>query len=240
VKIADTAVPPTLVLSPAADTNPVGTSHTVTATVTDAGGNPVPAIIVRFTVIGSVSTSGSCTTNANGQCTFTYAGPALPGADVITAYADSDADNTQDVGEPTGGATKMWMLPETTPLCEIKISDGGRITALNGDTATFGGNARASATGQASGQQIYQDHGPAQPLTVKSLNVLAVVCEGTTQASIFGQATINGSGSSFYRIEVKDLAEPGAGSDTYWILLQDGYTSGEQTLEGGNVQIRRQ
>src|SRR6185503_3273667 len=194
-KIADVGAPATLVLSPAAQTNPVGTSHTVTATVTDAGGNPVPHIVVRFTVTGSVSTSGSCTTGANGQCTFTYMGPALPGADAITAYADTDGDNTQDVGEPTGGATKAWVLPVTTPLCEIKISDGGRITALNGDTATFGGNARSSASGQTSGQQTYQDHGPAQDMTVKSISVLAIVCESFMQASIYGQATINGSGS---------------------------------------------
>jgi len=235
-KIADIGAPATLVLSPATATNAVGTSHTVTATVTDAGGNPVPDIVVRFTVTGSVSTSGSCTTNANGQCSFTYPGPALPGSDVITAYADTDGDNTQDVGEPTGGATKIWVLPVTTPLCEIKINDGGRITALNGDKATFGGNARSSATGQTSGQQVYQDQGPAQPLTVNALSVLAIVCEGTTQASIYGQATINGSGSFFYRI---DVGEPGVGRDTYSILLQNGYSSGQQTLEGGNVQIRR-
>ena len=238
-KIGDIAAPATLVLSPAAFTNPVGTSHTVTATVTAAGGNPVPGIVVRFTVTGSVSTSGSCTTGANGQCTFTYMGPALPGADVITAYADTDGDNTQDVGEPTGGATKVWVLPVTTPLCEIKITNGGRITALNGDRATFGGNARSSATGQTSGQQTYQDHGPAQPMTVKALSVLAIVCEGVNQASIYGQATINGLGLFFYRINVKDAGEPGVGVDTYWILLQTGYTSGQQTLEGGNVQIHR-
>ena len=80
---------------------------------------------------------------------------------------------------------------------------------------------------------------PAQPLTAKSLSVLRIVCEGTTQASIYGQATINGSGSFFYRINVKDVGEPGVGRDTYWILLQNGYNSGQQTLEGGNVQIRR-
>ena len=96
-----------------------------------------------------------------------------------------------------------------------------------------------SATGQTSGQQVYQDHGPAQPLTAKSLSVLTIVCEGTTQASIYGQATINGSGSFSYRINVKDMGEPGVGRDTYWILLQNGYDSGQQKLEGGNVQIRR-
>jgi len=238
-KIADIGAPPTLILSPPADTNPAGTGHTVTAKVTDAGGNPVPNVVVRFTVTGSVSTSGSCTTDASGQCSFIYQGPPLPGADVITAFADTNNNGVQDAGEPTGAATKIWILPVTTPLCEIFIADGGRITALNGDKASFGGNARSSATGQTSGQQTYQDQGPAQPLTVKSLSVLAIVCEGTTQASIYGQATINGSGSFFYRINVKDVGEPGVGRDTYWILLETGYNSGQQTLEGGNVQIRR-
>jgi hypothetical protein len=72
-------------------------------------------------------------------------------------------------------------------------------------------------------------------MTVKSINVLAIVCDGTTQASIYGQATINGSGSFFYRITVQDLAQ-----DTYWIILGNGYNSGQKTLGGGNVTIRRQ
>jgi len=167
---------------------------------------------------------------------FGYQGVGSVGSVV---WFDANGNGVQDAGEPTGAATKTWVLPVTTPLCEIFIADGGLITALNGDKATFGGNARSSATGQTSGQQTYQDQGPAQPLTVKALSVLAIVCEGTTQASIYGQATINGSGSFFYRINVKDVGEPGVGRDTYWILLQNGYNSGQQTLEGGNVQIRR-
>ena len=52
-------------------------------------------------------------------------------------------------------------------------------------------------------------------------------------------ATVNGSGPFYYRIEVRDLGEPGVGTDTYWILLETGYNSGDQTLRGCNVQIRR-
>ena len=238
-KIAEMVSPATLTLSPAADTNTVGTSHTVTATVEDAFGNPVPDVVVRFTVTGSVSAQGPCTTNSNGQCDFTYQGPDLPGADVITAFGDTDGDGTQDAGEPTGAAAKIWVLPVTTPLCEIIITDGGWIIANNGDKANFGGNAKSSESGATSGQQQYRDRGPAQPMRVQSINVLAIVCDGTSQASIYGQATIDGSGSFFYRIKVKDVAEPGAGQDTYWIILANGYNSGEHTLGGGNVQIHR-
>ena len=48
-------------------------------------------------------------------------------------------------------------------------SDGGTITANNGDKATFGGNAQSNAAGNVKGQQQYQDHGPAQPQKVKSI-----------------------------------------------------------------------
>jgi hypothetical protein len=239
-KIASVGGPATLVLSPAAATNPVGTSHTVTATVKEAGGNPDPGITVRFSVTGSMIASGSCTTVANGQCSFTYQGPQLPGVDAITAFADTNNNGAQDPGEPSGAATKTWVLPVTTPLCTIKITNGGWITTVNGDMATFGGNAQSSASRQTTGQEEYQDHGPVQPMNVKSINVQAIVCDGTTQASIYGQATINGVGSFFYRIKVQDLGEPGVGKDTYWILLQNGYNSGEQVLQGGNVQITRQ
>ena len=57
-----------------------------------------------------------------------------------------------------------------------------------------------------------------------------------TQASIFGQASSNGAGSFDFRIDVKDLGVPGR-NDTYRIRLSNGYDSGEQTLEGGNIQI---
>jgi hypothetical protein len=231
--------PATLTLTPPTATNPVNTQHCVTATVKDAFGNPRPGVTVRFKSTGSATASGFATTNANGQATFCYTGPALPGADAITAYVDTNSNNTQDAGEPSGAATKTWVLPVTTPLCTITITNGGRITANNGDRASFGGNAKADAKGKTSGQQQYQDHGPAQKMNVHSINVLAIVCQGTTQASIYGQATINGSGSFFYRINVQDLGEPGVGKDTYGILLQNGYNSGEHKLEGGNVQIRR-
>jgi len=127
----------------------------------------------------------------------------------------------------------------STPNCEVKINDGGYITALNTDTGTFGGNAKVSLTGVASGQQEYQDHGPIQPLNVKTIDVQAVVCSSDRkQASLFGHATVNGMGSHEYRIDLTDNGEPGT-NDMYGILLPDvPYASGTRTLGGGNVQIR--
>jgi hypothetical protein len=237
--VAGPGAPATLTLSPAADTNDVDTEHCVTATVEDASGNPVPNVTVRFSVTGAVNTSGSATTDASGEAEFCYQGPELPGADAITAFADTDNDQTQDAGEPAGAAEKTWVLPVSTPLCEVKLTKGGRITADNGDRATFGGNAKVSELGVPNGSEEYQDHGPAQPLNVKSTQILALFCPSSTEATIFGLATIDGGGTHLFKIDVEDLGEPGVGADTYRILLDTTYDSGRNTLEGGNVQIHK-
>jgi CSLREA domain-containing protein len=231
--------PATLTLTPETATNPVSTQHCVTATVRDAAGNPTPGVTVRFSVTGSRNISGSSVTNGSGQATFCYAGPELPGGDAIKAYADSDGNDLQDAGEPVDAATKTWALPASTPLCQVSITNGGRITANNGDKATFGGNAQVPRKGQPKGSEEYQDHGPAASLNVKSTKILAVTCSADKkQASIYGQATVNGAGSYVFRIDVRDVAEPGIGRDTYRILLSSGYDSGEHTLESGNVLIK--
>ena len=228
------ADPATLVLTPESDTNTVDDQHCALATVKDAFGNPTPGITVRFSVAGSVTTSAPRTTNAAGQAEFCYIGPALPGTDLITAYADTDNDNVNDPppADPEDTATKAWVIPTNVVGC--KVTYGGRITAANGDKATFGGNAKGDGP---KGNENYRDHGPVINLHVKSIQVLSVTCNTAgTQASIFGTATINGAGTFDFRIDLKDLGEPGS-SDTYRIRLSSGYDSGDKILEGGNVQI---
>jgi uncharacterized protein YneR len=113
-KISHIGVPATLTVTPATATNLVNTQNCVSATVEDALGNPTPGITVRFSVTGSVTTSGPATTDTNGQATFCYTGPLFPGTDTITAYADPNTNTTQDDDEPSDGATKTWVLPPTT------------------------------------------------------------------------------------------------------------------------------
>jgi hypothetical protein len=226
--------PATLVLTPKTATNVVDAQHCVTATVKDRFGNATPNITVRFSVAGSVATSGSATTNAVGQATFCYVGPPLAGADVITAYADTNNNNVQNQGEPGDDAAKTWVLPPSTPGC--KVTYGGRITAGNGDMATFGGNAMVPDSGP-QGEEEYQDHGPGSDMNVHSISVAVVTCSRDgTSATIFGTATLDGSGSYAFRIDLRDVGEPGT-SDTYRIRLSNSYDSGAQVLNRGNVQI---
>jgi hypothetical protein len=237
-KLQTVGPPVTLVLSPGTATNTVDDKHCVTATSHDATGTPTPDITVRFSVTGSVNTSGSQTTHSNGQATFCYTGPALPGSDAISAYADTNNSSTQDLGEPSDTATKTWTLPTNVTPCVITITNGGWIVTDDLDRANFGGNAKETASGADSGQENYLDHGPAEPMDVHSLNVLAITCDSSlTQATIFGQATIDGAGSHTYRIDVQDNGEPGKGTDRYRIRLDNGYDSGDHVLRGGNVQI---
>jgi protocatechuate 3,4-dioxygenase beta subunit len=236
--------PATLTLAPSAGVNTVDTEHCVTATVRDLFGNAVPNVTVIFSVPNAGAThaspsSGSAVTDANGQATFCFTA-SLPGADAIHAFADADNDGVEDVGEPSGAATKAWTLPPSTAFCNVTITEGGSIIAVNGDLANFSGNAKVSADGlSVQGQEQYRDTGPAQPRDVQSIMLTAVTCSADlTTATIFGTATIDGSGTFVFRIDVSDQGEPGT-NDSYGIILSDGYASGQQRLQAGNVQIHK-
>ena len=241
-------VPTTLVLDPDAAVNPVDAEHCVTATVEDQYEEPMTGVNVEFRVTGSVTESGEANTDGDGEAEFCYTGPAFPGVDAIRAWADWNPENDMEdltavPPEPFDTATKTWTFPVSTPGCEVKITNGGWIIAANGDRASFGGNARVDADGDVSGNEQYQDHGPVQPFNAHG-DVTVVTCSFTdrTQATIFGNASVDGQGSHLYRIDVKDLGEPGKNNDTYRFRLEATpfpYDSGEQKLKGGNVQIHK-
>ncbi len=82
-----------IALSPLAATNQAGTSHTVTATLTDLLGTPQPGILVTFTILsgpnagasGTCSPNANCTSDATGRVSFTYQGAGGVGTDRIEA-----------------------------------------------------------------------------------------------------------------------------------------------------------
>jgi len=214
-------------LTPPGATNDVATSHTVTAAVTDVGGQPVDEIVVRITVIGSINTSGQCTTD-DGRCDFTYAGPLFPGADSITAFADTDRDGLHDVGEPVGEATKAWVLPTSTTG---QASGAGHIEDADGNQIAFGFLAR-NENGRFVGHCNVIDH--AVDRTIKCLDVTTLVISGN-RAMIHGNATDNGT-STIYVITAVDNGNPGKDNDTFSISTTSGYSQ-QGTLTGGNVQV---
>jgi len=218
--------PAVLALAPATATNTVGTTHTVTATVTQDG-NPVESVLVRFTVTGSVSTSGSCTTDAAGQCTFTYTGPSLPGADLISAFADVNGSGMRDSDEPTATATKSWVTPAST---SGKATGKGEI-GVGANRVSFSFTAQSSGT-TAMGNCTVTERGTKRKIMCK--DVVAFVESGNA-ATFYGHA-VDAGADTLYVISIADGGEGGIGSDTFAITTGTGY-SASGALTSGNIQV---
>jgi hypothetical protein len=110
-----------MTLTPATDSNPIGTSHTVTAHVFDALGSFV-GDTVTFGVAGiaSVPAGGSATTDAGGLASFTFTNtPPAPGTNTITATD----------GALVATATKTWI--NEPPSCAGLQLDVTRLWPAN-------------------------------------------------------------------------------------------------------------
>lgn len=150
------AAAPNLSLTPSTATNPVGTAHTVTATVKDSEGAPASGVHVSFVVTGAnaeaagVCAPTTCDSGADGRVSFTYTGANL-GDDTINASITlagstqtATAAKTWEAGE--GGGSPPDPEPEPTPAPpappapspppppEISIND---VDAVENGNATF-------------------------------------------------------------------------------------------------------
>jgi Ca2+-binding RTX toxin-like protein len=127
-----------IVLAPATDTNPVGTSHTVTATVTDEFDNPVAGEAVHFSVTAAgtpTPASGDDTTDAAGQATFTFSNAAAA-TNTITACIDANDNMACDVGEASASATKVWQVRVATTIALAPATDTNNAGTNHTVTAT--------------------------------------------------------------------------------------------------------
>jgi hypothetical protein len=107
----------TIQLSPASATNPINSSHTLTAHV-EENGTVVVGTTVTFTVISGPHTGmlpGTAVTDASGNAQFTYTG-TIVGTDTIEAsYVDS-AGMTRKSNQ----VTKVWTPPVVGVLDHFK------------------------------------------------------------------------------------------------------------------------
>jgi hypothetical protein len=96
-------------LEPLTATNPVGGSHTVTATVTDTGGSPQAGIAVTFTVPSgpNAGKTGVAVTDTSGHATFTYTDTGGAGTDHTSNTVDKNWRTTNGVPEFGTPATIM-------------------------------------------------------------------------------------------------------------------------------------
>jgi hypothetical protein len=91
-------------LEPLTSTNPVGASHTVTATIQDSFGNPLSGLELTFTVSGANPTSGTAVTDSSGMAAFSYTS-TNPGQDTIVASS---------LNATTNSVVKTWLTPGET------------------------------------------------------------------------------------------------------------------------------
>ena len=103
-----TTTAPNLELDPLTGENPVGTPHTVTATVTNADDTPRSGVTVSWVVTGAnagasgVCVPATCITGADGKVSFTYTGTNI-GDDTINAAISVDGSRQ------TATAAKTWV-----------------------------------------------------------------------------------------------------------------------------------
>ena len=123
-----------LALSLASDTNTIGTSHTVTATVSPvASGKQVG---FRVTAGPNAGTTSLDTTDSSGNATFSYSS-TLTGTDVIVAWIDLDTDGVQDAGEPQAAAVKIWQSSgAVSSIALAPASDTNVVGSAHALTAT--------------------------------------------------------------------------------------------------------
>lgn len=129
-----------ITLTPASATNEVGQDHTVTPRLTDLLGAPQPSIPVAFSVTsgpnagtaGTCSPDSGCTTDANGEISFTYTGVNGIGTDEIQACFSNQTGQTIC----SQRVTKEWIITNEPPVAEAD----GPYTVEEGGAATLDGS----------------------------------------------------------------------------------------------------
>ena len=144
-----------ITLAPTTATNPVGTAHTLTATVQDNGGERLSGKSVHFDVLSGpdAGKEGDDVTNNEGEATFTYTSAAAGTDRIVASFVNAHGD-TQLSNE----AAKTWVVEETAKDTQLStsLSGGGKsgtaITVPEGtavsDTATLTGENAGLATGK--------------------------------------------------------------------------------------------
>jgi len=265
VRIWDTPCPSyNLNVVPLADTNPVNTSHTVTATLSidKAGGGtePAPGVPVGFTFhpISPNVDEGEqfYITDSSGQAEITYPGDGGAGIDSILVWIDQDLSGDFDKNNDVwAGVIKGWV--------ENYVTGGGKINVENGRKAawSFDGTVRVLPDGGVAGQFQMVDHVNRVSYNLDQFHFLyfldsspgasAESPSATHDIAVFVATGVDSDGSPVVlRVTIQDLGEPGVGVDK--IRIEEVTLEApswppepspgvdlvpEQTIDGGNFQI---
>jgi serine protease AprX len=211
-----------------------GQTATLTATLRDASGAPVPNAVVNWSSsgVGAIVTSEPYS-DERGVALAT-ARSDVPGTQVVTAQS----------GAATGSASVTWLgvaLPPPPPVppppanTPGKASGGGHFHAPDKRTFGFYGEYTASASAPG-GELSFDDKAGTK---VKGEGVDSFVIANGNRATLKGPARVNGNAGYRFELLVVDNGEPGS-NDTFQLkVTATGYsyeTGG--TLSGGNIQVQ--
>jgi len=119
---AESFVAHNLVLTPLSATGSVGSSHTLTATLTDEAGNGIPGETITFNIADGPHvglTPGTDVTDVNGQATWSYTGTTA-GTDTIVATG---------AGETSNDAFMTWESSVFVDVLSVDASEFPKIWA---------------------------------------------------------------------------------------------------------------
>jgi len=168
-------------------------------------------------VTGSNPTSGSGTTDANGEAMFCYIG-TVAGADAISAFADANDNGMLDAGEPADAAAKAWLpgAPETLVLTPPAATNTVGMTHCV--TATV----RDMFGNPVSGVTVHFSVGPSVPTTFPSPSSGNAVTNSSGQATFCYTASLPGvdlihAYADANNNGTQDLTEPFGEAEKTWI-----------------------
>lgn len=154
-----------------------GTGASVTATADAANGAPVEGAAVRFELGGAATGAGSCTTGADGSCTYVFSPPAT-GTVSVSAYVDTNLDGARDGDEPGATATRDFVADSTPPVVSV---DG----FANGEQFVVGSPAPVvSCSSSDAGSGIASTTGPVEQraLTANGVGTVTETCSAVDRA----------------------------------------------------------
>lgn len=205
-----TAAVGNIVLTPPTAQNEAGTSHTVTATVTSAG-NPLPGELVSFSVIagpntgevsnpntGECSANSDCTTDSNGQVSWTYTSNGSAGTDTIQACFN-DAGTTK-----CATAEKTWIVSNA----DLSITKTGPAFVQSGGSITY--NITVQNAGPANASNVMVNDPLPAGETLVSATPSQGTCSGTVACNL---GSISSGGSATITIVANVTAPCGSTLD---------------------------
>ncbi len=192
-------------LAPLSATNPAGTLHTVTATVKE---NNVATAgkAVTFTVLSgpNAGLTGTDTTDANGNATFSYTSTTA-GIDIIEASFTDSAGRLQTSNQVTAEWTQTNRPPQ--------VSGGGHYTGNEGSPVSLNGSASDPDNDPLTISWTYQ------PLPGGSVD-LGATCSFSNPSSLSTTISCTDDGSYYVIVTASDGINPPV-SDSNVVMVLD-------------------